>query len=211
MSTEDGLRDLAGYGGPAQVIFMDQVFALTPDTLVPLLRFAGSSPPEDADDNGVQNHALATMYRLLEETIADFPRFTETAIAAKATISDITPVVQHVIEFWCARGHWPARRLLATIAVNLEEFDGGSLQRTGRGLAGLSPREACNLAMAICLDGRGEEDRATFLEDLEYEGNPEAEAMALVRQMKAAQAQAAAQEPEAAAGDGPHRLGSEGA
>jgi hypothetical protein len=60
-------------------------------------------------------------------------------------------------------------------------------------VARLSAREACNLALAILLDGRDEEDRAIFLQDLNYEGNPDAEAMALVRQMQAARAAAEAQ------------------
>lgn len=212
MNAENGLRELAGYGGPAEVTFMDETFALQDDApLIPLLRFTGSRPPETADEDRIESHALAVMYRLLEETVSDFPRFANVALASKAGIGDITPVVQQLIEFYCARSHWSARRLLAFIAANIGEFDGGCLQRTGRGLAGLSPREACNLAMAICLDGRGEEDRATFLEDLEYEGNPEAEAMAQVRQMMAAKAQAPAQAAEAAAGGDQDRLGSEGA
>jgi hypothetical protein len=37
--------------------------------------------------------------------------------------------------------------------------------------------------MAICLENREEEDRVTFLEDLEFEGNAESEALALARKM----------------------------
>jgi hypothetical protein len=97
------------------------------------------------------------------------------------------------------------------MAGELNEFDGKALLRSGRGIAGLSAREACNLALAICLDGRDEEDRAFFLEDLNYEGNSEDEAMAMVRQMIAAKAEASAQAAEAEADGGSgDRLGPEG-
>jgi hypothetical protein len=179
---------------------------------VPLLRFAGSGPgKETATDEEAQTVAMAAMYGLLEECVTDFPRFCETALSAKAVMGDITAVMQRLIEFYCARSHWPARRLLGFMAGDLNEFDGKALMRSGRGIAGLSAREACNLALAICLDGRDEEDRAYFLEDLNYEGNPEEEAMAMVRQMMAAKAEASAQAAEAAADGGSgDRLGPEG-
>lgn len=199
MTAEDGLRDLAGFGGPAQLTFMGEVFTFRPDGLVPLLRFASAGPAEDATtEQAAESAALSAMYGLLEECVTDFSRFRELALSAKARLDDIIAAVQHLIEFHCARSHWPARRLLAYIAQSADEFDGRALMKTGRGLAGLSPREACNLALVICLDGRDEEDRAIFLEDLNHEGNPEAEAQAAVRAMMAARAQASAQAAEAA-------------
>lgn len=212
MTSEDGYRELRGYAGPPELTFMGETFRFRSGDLVALLRYAGTQPgDDDKTDEDVQSLALAAMYRLLEDCVEDFPRFAAVAISAKADVNDVIAAVQRIIEFCCARSHWPARRLLATIAVKLDEFDGNALMRSGRGLSGLSPREACNLALAISLDGRDEEDRAMFLEDLNYEGNPEAEAMAMVRKMQAAQAQAKAAQAKAAAGDGRDRLGPEGA
>jgi hypothetical protein len=212
MTSEDGLRELAGFGGPAQLTFMGETFPVRSDALVPLLRFAGSGPGEDTvTEEQVQNIALAAMYRLLEDCVQDFPRFENTAFTAKAGLDDIIAAVQHLVEFYCARTHWPARRLLGFIASNLDEFDGKALMHTGRGIAGLSAREACNLALAMCLDGRDEESRTTFLEDLNFQGNPEAEAQAMVRAMIKARAEASAAAAEAAPDDGRDRLGPEGA
>lgn len=212
MTPEDGMRDLAGYGGPHEVTFMGETFAIAADGLIPLLRFAGSGPgKETATDEEARTVAMSAMYGLLEECLTDFPRFCETALSAKAGMDDVTAVMQRLVEFYCARSHWPARRLLAFMAGELNEFDGKALLRSGRGIAGLSAREACNLALAICLDGRDEEDRAFFLEDLNYEGNSEDEAMAMVRQMIAAKAEASAQAAEAEADGGSgDRLGPEG-
>lgn len=107
------------------------------------------------------------------------------AFGAKADIEQIVAVSHQAVEFYCARNYWPAMRLIGYVADSLEEMDGNLLRDGGRGLASLTAREACNLALAVCLDGRSEEDRDIFLEDLNYEGNPEAEALALVRQMQA--------------------------
>ena len=82
-----------------------------------------------------------------------------------------------MIELTCARGFWPAMRLLGFLAGSLEEIDGQLLRSSGRGIASFTAREACNLALAICLDGRDEESRQEFYDDLNYEGSPDAEAL----------------------------------
>ena len=99
-------------------------------------------------------------------------------------------------------------RLLGWTAAHLPERDGAALMN-GRSLAGLSPRQACNLAfgdqpgvtaatVATLLAGHeNPEDRDTFTEDLMFDGNPEADAMAAVREMQRVQ-----QAQEEAAGGG---------
>lgn len=188
MASEGDFRELAGYSGQ-DVKFMGSAFRIRPDGLAPLIRFARAQPATATQKDG-QAAGAAAAHRLLEECIEDFPDFSDLAISAKADGDDISAVVHYLIEFYCARSRWPAIRLIGYIAANLEEVDGKQLCKTGRGLAGLSAREACNLALAMCLDGRDEEDRELFLIDLNYEGNPEAEAQELVMQMIAAKAAA---------------------
>lgn len=189
--TEDEIRDLTPYGGPPEVTFCGSQYAIRGDGFAALLRYARASATElgKEEENGARR--LAAVYQLLEDCVTDFPDFAAAALRGKAGTDEIMAVVQRLTEYYCARGHWPAMRLIGFIAGDFGALDGMCLHKTGRGLAGLSAREACNLALAICLDGRSEEDRDIFLEDLEYEGNPEAEALAMVRQMQADRARAA--------------------
>jgi hypothetical protein len=185
MNAEDSLRDLLGYGEPV-LHFMGQDFALRPDGLVPLLRYARAVPQAQEDSGEAESRILAASHRLLEDCIEDFAAFTATAFTGKAQMDDITGAVAGLASHYCARSHWAAMRLMDYAATHLEELDGQLLRVGGSGMVHLSAREACNLALAVLLDGRNEEDRAIFMEDLNYEGNPEAEALAMVRQMQAA-------------------------
>jgi hypothetical protein len=166
--TEDELRELAGYPGPPEVTFAGQQWKVRSDPLAALLRYVladiKAKPEEDAE-----SPALAAMHRLLEDCLVDFAAFSAAAFAAKVTFDDIQAVAKAVIEYTCARNFWPATR----------------------GLTSLTAREACNLALAVCLEGRDEESRQEFFIDLSYEGSPEAEALAALREYKAAQAAAA--------------------
>jgi hypothetical protein len=200
--TEDEIRELAGYGGPDELSFLGETYKIRKDGLAALLRYSiasGQPPGEDQDqpysEDRAQTRAMAAMYGLLEECVTDFGSFAVAAFLSKAVADDIVQVSWQLIEHYCARNHWPAMRLIGHIAQGLEEFDGNFLRATGRGLTSMNAREACNLALAILLDGRNAEDRELFLEDLNYQGNPEAEALAMVRQMQRDKA-AAAREAE---------------
>lgn len=187
--TEDEIRELMGFGGPREVGFAGQQWKIHGDCLFPLLLYARAglkSGPEGNEANG-----LAALHELLEGTLVDFAGFSTAAYLAKADLEDIQALGRRVVELSCARGFWPSMRLLGYIASSLDEFDGLSLRGSGRGIAGLSAREACNLALAICLDGRDEEARESFFEDLNYEGSPDAEALAMLREYQAQQKAAA--------------------
>jgi hypothetical protein len=184
---ENSLRDLLGYGGPPEIIFMGKKFEIRPDGLVPLLRYAGSGPAEEEQLKITQQdedqRALASAHHLLEDCVVNFGSFSELAMKTKADMNEINEAVVRLVRYYTCRSHWSALRLLRTLASALDEIDGQLLRSSGRGIAGLTPREACNLMMAICLENREEEDRITFLEDLEFEGNAESEALALARKM----------------------------
>jgi sulfur relay (sulfurtransferase) DsrC/TusE family protein len=142
---------------------------------------------------------LAASHRLLQDTLvtAAWDEFAAAAMAGKAQMDQISDVIRHVVEEYTAWKYWPAMRLLGWTAAHLPERDGTALMN-GRSLAGLSPRQACNLAFATLLAGHeNPEDRDTFTEDLMFDGNPEADAMAAVREMQRAQ-----QAQEEAAGGG---------
>ena len=188
--TEDELRELAGHGGAAEVTFAGQQWKIAGDPLFALLRYAlaGTSARPEGDDSGA---SLAALHQMMEGCLVDFAAFSEAALATKAGLEEVQAAARTVIELSCARGFWPALRLLGYLASSLEEIDGQLLRSTGRGLTSLTAREACNLALAICLDGRDEEARQEFFADLNYEGSPEAEALAALREYKAAQQEAA--------------------
>jgi hypothetical protein len=182
--TEDELRELAGYAGPPEITFAGQQWKIRSDPLAALLRYVLAdlqSKPEE-EQEGV---ALAAMHRLLEDCLVDFAGFSAAAFTAKASFDDIQAVAKAVVEYTCARNFWPAMRLLGYLAGSLEEIDGGLLRTSARGLTSLTAREACNLALAICLEGRDEEARQEFFVDLSYEGSPEADALAALREYKA--------------------------
>jgi hypothetical protein len=145
---------------------------------------------------------MSALYRLLEDCVIDFAGFSAAAFDAKAEVEEMQDLAKKLTEFYCARNFWPASRLIGYVAGSLDEMDGQMLRSSGRGLASLSAREACNLALAMCLEGRDEDGRQEFLIDLDYEGNPDAEALELVRQMKEARAAAAAAAETAEAPDG---------
>ncbi len=202
MSAEDSLRELLGYGKP-EITFLHHTFTIRTDGLIPLLRYARAGtggPAHEVDEREAASATMAASHRLLEDCIEDFAGFTRRALAMKAQAEDISDAVSQLASYYCARSHWPGMRLIAYIAANLDDVDGQLIRAGGHGIAHLSAREACNLALAILLDGREEEDRTIFLDDLSYEGNPEGEAMALVRQMQADKAKAAAQAAEVAGG-----------
>lgn len=197
MTAEDSLRNLFGPGcGP--LAFLGHDFALRPDGLIPLLRYARTVAEHPGDGEEARQAAYGAMHRLLEDCVVNFVELEQVALLGKAQWEDITGAVNYLISSYCARSHWAGMRLVGFLAQNFEEVDGQLLRATGRSLASLSAREACNLSLAILLDGREEEDRVIFLEDLNFEGNPEAEALAMVRQMQADKR--AAQEAEAARG-----------
>lgn len=198
MITEAEIRDLLGYSSAPELTFLGTVFQIRPDGLGPLIRFARTSVRTGEEDEAGEDDesvTLAAAHRLLEDCLEDFQSFARLAMESKAGLEVIQAAVRHLIEFYCARMHWSAMRLIGYVAHNLDEVDGQLLWKSGRGVASLSAREACNLALAICLDGRDEDSRATFLEDLNYEGNAEAEAMAMAKQMMAASAAPAAEAP----------------
>lgn len=193
--TEDELRELNGTPAAPLVSFMSQEFKLRDDGLAALIRFARGGSEIDLEA-GVPLHVI---YRFLEDTILDFGAFDRTALQTRATMDDLAPVVNFIISWYCGRSHWSAMRLIGFIARNLEEVDGNLLRTGGRGVRDLSPREACNLALSICLEGRNEEDREVFMQDLMYEGDAAGEALRQLREFQAQQ-KAAKEAAEAAQG-----------
>jgi hypothetical protein len=179
--TEQELREILGFSAVAEVQFLGEAHKIREDGLAPLLRYARLAEEAGPDDSA----PLAAVHRLLEDCVLDFPAFTAAALEGKAESGDIQGAVRQLVEFYCVRSHWAAMRLVGYIGAHLEETDGQLIRDTGRGLASLSAREACDLALAICVAGLSEEDRQIFFEDLNYAGNPEAEALAMVRQMQA--------------------------
>jgi len=190
--TEAELRELMGFGTKAEVQFGGRTWEIEPEAFGPLLRYIRVTlrSQRSTEQEKSKDLQLAALYGLLEGCMSDFRGFARAAFESKATLEDLVGVSKALVEFYCARPYWPALRLLTFLASSLEEFDGDFLRRSGRGIASLSAREACNLALAICLDGRNEEDREAFYEDLNYEGSPEADAMEMVRKMREAQAAA---------------------
>jgi hypothetical protein len=190
---ESEMRELSGHGGPAQVSFAGKSWAVRADGLAALLRYAqaGMAPPEE------HRSPLAAMHRLLEDCITDFAGFSAAAFSSRVQDEEILDAARQLTRLYCARSHWEATRLIGFLAASLEELDGRLLLATGRGMASLSAREACNLAVTVCLEGRTEEDRDIFMEDLKFEGDPEGDALAAVRQMTADRK---AREAEAAGG-----------
>ncbi len=195
--TEDELRELAGYGGAAEVSFAGQQWKIADDPLFALLRYALAGVKAEPDD---ASESFAALYRLLEGCLADFAGFSEAAFTAKSSLEDVQAAGRCVVEHCCARGYWPALRLLGVLASSLEEIDGTLLRMTGRGLSTLTAREACNLALATCLEGRDEEAREEFFIDLNYEGSPEAEALAALKEYREQQRKMEA--PVMGSGDG---------
>lgn len=201
--TEDELRELMGFGSEATVAFGGRDWEIKPEAFASLLGYIRTTlkSQKSTEREFSRDTQLSALYGLLEGCITDFDGFAQAVFASKAGLEELMEVAKHLVEFYCARPYWPALRLLTFLANSLDEFDGDFLRRSGRGIATLSAREACNLALATCLDGRSEEDREAFYEDLNYEGSPEADAMEMVRKMREAQAQARASAEEAA-GDG---------
>jgi hypothetical protein len=201
MLTERDLRELGGFPAGPEITFLGEAHPIREDGLAALLRYARASSEGDKEGGG-----LAAAHRLLEDCVTDFPRFAAAAMAGKAQDEDIQGAVRQLVEFYCVRKYWPAMRLIGYVALNLDEADGQMIRSTGRGLVGLSAREVCNMTLAKCLEGLPEDEREIFIEDLEYEGNPEAEALAMVRQMQADKAAREAQDAERERG---RELGSE--
>lgn len=192
--TEEEARALAGYSSEPVIPFLGKDWTIRDDGMFALLEYVSADTEK--------RKPLAIVFKLLEMTVTDFPSFGDHAQARKAKELDIVAATEYLIEFYCARPKWPAIRLLRYIAVNFNEIDGMHLRGGGAGLASLSVREACNLALAILLEGRNQDDREVFLEDLNYDGDPEGDALALVRQMQRDKAAA-----EAGQLDGDGRLG----
>lgn len=187
--TEDDFRVLAGLSRKPEISFMGELYEIRPDGLAALIRFHRGARTDDRE----AKTSLAVLYGFLEDCIIDFRAFEAAAMASQATMHDITPVINHLITWYCCRSHWPAMRLLGYASMNLEEIDGQLIRSGGRGITALSARELCDVSLAICLEGRNEDDREVFLTDLNYEGDAEADALAQLRQFQAAQAAAKAQ------------------
>jgi hypothetical protein len=181
--TEDELRELGGIPAVPLVSFLSQTFKLREDGLAALIRFARGS----ASINPEASVPLPVIYRLLEDTIIDFGEFSTLAMDSRADMADLRPVINHIIAWYCGRSHWAAMRLLGYAAVNLEEMDGQLIRAGGRGVAALSAREACNVVLAICLEGRSEDDRQVFMTDLMYEADASADALQQLRAFQRAQ------------------------
>jgi hypothetical protein len=194
----------AGLACDRSVTFAGEVFRLRKPALAPLLTYLAAAHAQTApaegmapwtttaqreDDEAAQQTAmLAAGHRLLQAavTAADWPQLQAAATSSKATAADIDLLIRAVIEQWTAWPYWPGARLLAHLAAAIPERDGTLMIRAGRSLSGLTPRQACNVTYALLLSGiENAEDRDQFTEDLMYAGNPEAEAMAKVRQMQA--------------------------
>jgi hypothetical protein len=184
---EPDLRELAGLNPAPQIEVMGQTWALRPDGLAPMLRFSRA----DNRDNPEQGPSLAAVYRFFEDCIINFQGFSEAAFDTKAGEEEIASVIGQIAACYCARSHWAAWRLIGYVADNLEEMDGGLIRAGGRGVKYLSAREACNVALAACLEGREEEDRESFLMDLNYEGDAASEALAQLRAFQQDRAEAA--------------------
>jgi hypothetical protein len=163
------------------VSFFGEQYDVTGTGLVALLRYAG----QRKDPTG--QVALAAVHRILEESLGDFTRFQNAAIEHKATPEQVMAVVCDIVEIHCARPWRAALRLLGYCAGSLAELDGKLLLTTGRGIGALTPRQLCNLAYAQLLDGRDEEQREEFTEDLYLDYDPEDEARKQVLAMIAAQ------------------------
>lgn len=182
---EREFRDLAGY--PPALRFAGRDWDTRDEGgLGALLRYTrAAAAAKGAPEAAQRVMILSAAHRLIEDSITSFADFSEAAFTARPADEDILEVVAALFRFYCCRSHWSAMRLLGYVTASMAEIDGKLLLAGGPGLAGLSAREACNLALAICIDGRNDEDRMFFLEDLEFEGDPEGEAMKAVRQMQA--------------------------
>ena len=169
-------------GGPelagGKVSFAGEDFELREDALAALITFV-RVPGEEAGDGGTP---LAAIYDLLSRVITDFPRFERAAFSTRAEIGEVSDLVGPVVSWYCGRSHWPAYRLLGFLAHNLEEIDGQLIRAGHGGVVTLTAREACNVALAICLDGRSDDDRDAFLMDLNYEGDAAGDALARLRE-----------------------------
>jgi hypothetical protein len=173
--------------------------------LPPLLAWLARTPGSRDDTPARSRTAqLAASHRLLEAAVrrADWAALQDAAITSRAGEDDVQDAVRAVFEEWTAWRYWPAARLLAWLAAQLAERDGALLLRTGRPLSEMTPRQACNTAYAVVLDSmRSEEDRDQFIDDLFFEGDPDAAALAMVAQMRADRAAAAELEAAAPAGE----------
>lgn len=166
------------------VDFGGERFEVTGTALVPMLRYAG----QRKDASG--QVALASVHRILEECLDDFRRFQDTALRIKATMEEITEIVQQVIEIHCAYPWQAALRLLGYAVMNLGELEGHQLAQSGHGLGDLTPRQLCNLCLTLLIEGRDEEQRAEFLEDLYLDFDPDSEARRQVLEMIASREEA---------------------
>jgi len=177
--TEDELRVLGGAELPAGVVtFAGEEFALAGDGLAALIAFV-RVPAEQDGEGGT---SLAAIYELLSRVVTDFPRFERAAFSTRAGIGEVGGLVAPVVSWYCGRSHWPAYRLLGFLAHNLEEIDGQLIRAGHGGVVTLSARQACNVALAICLDGRSDDDRDAFMMDLNYEGDAADDALARLRE-----------------------------
>jgi hypothetical protein len=183
--TEAELRELGG-ARPA-ITFLGQDYSAREDGLAALIRFARAATTDDPE----QPVPVTALYGLIEDCLPAFTGFEAAAIAGRAAMDDISKFVNDLVSWYCCRSHWPAMRLIGFISGNLEEIDGQLIRAGGRGITSLSPREACNVALAVCLEGRDEDDREAFLEDLNYEGDATSDALAQLRKMQAEQKAAA--------------------
>lgn len=176
-----------------EVSFLGETYTLRENGgLIALLRYASRGGEQEADPANAQSSAFAGIHELLSECIREdqWAKFEQAALDGKADMDDVLPVVHRAIEVYTARPYWPGMRLLAWSAYSLGELDGQVLRGTGRSLATFTAREVCNLMFAWRVENLDDEERQIFLDDLYYEGNPEAEALEMVRRMREDQARA---------------------
>lgn len=181
---ESEFRELAGY--PQALSFGGREWKVRKDRLAALLRYtrAAGAARDEMNEGSQRSRVLAAAHHLIEDCVTEFAEFSEAAMKVRPDDMGIIEIVNALFRFYCCRSHWSAMRLLGYIAGNMAEIDGKLLHAGGRGLAGFSAREACNLALEMCLEGRDQEDRMFFMEDLEFEGDPDGEAIKAVRQMQ---------------------------
>lgn len=66
------------------------------------------------------------------------------------------------------------------------ELDGRLILNTGRGLEWLDARQACNVAVAVLLEGVDEAGREKFWQDLEVPLGPSAETVRMMEEYRQA-------------------------
>lgn len=201
-SPEEHLRRVqagASFGRlPRSVPFLGRDFPVRDgELLAPLLAYiqAGReslSLPEGSQQRA--NRQMAAAYELLATCVEprQWPRFEQLALEGKAREEDIAAAIKALVSMLTGRADYVGSKLLTWVVANLGEVEGHLLLAAGRGLAGLTPRQACNLAYASITQGMDEEQREQFAEDLLAPEDPEQaaleKALAMIEARKKAEA-----------------------